>query len=337
MWTRLVAGAAAHDINNLAQGLFNLLSLASAPGTTRESLERYASLARDGIKDLRKLGTSLRALAATDSGGERQRLDLLTVEAVTELDPPPERRIDLAPLDARAVVIAPPAALRLAIQSVVRYGLAASAPAGVVAVSVARDDAAAFVFVAAPTAPATRSVVEADLGALLGGPEREFGGDAGLVLAGAAAHLAGGRASAGPAPGGGLFFKLSFPRPEEDTKNEGSQDASVRELSNAIEFPLTLPSGSPIGADQLPSYVPGSRREVPAATAASRRTVNTEVSYSQARADTLREFERTYLEELMRVTEGNLSAAARRSGIDRSNLRRMLRQLGINYASTGGN
>jgi DNA-binding NtrC family response regulator len=61
------------------------------------------------------------------------------------------------------------------------------------------------------------------------------------------------------------------------------------------------------------------------------------VSYSQARADTLRRFERSYLEELMRMTDGNLSAAARRSGIDRSNLRRMLRQLGISYASAAGN
>jgi transcriptional regulator of acetoin/glycerol metabolism len=57
--------------------------------------------------------------------------------------------------------------------------------------------------------------------------------------------------------------------------------------------------------------------------------VNLDVSYSQARADLLRDFDRAYLDELMRATDGNLSAAARRSGIDRSNLRRMLRQLGL--------
>jgi transcriptional regulator of acetoin/glycerol metabolism len=51
--------------------------------------------------------------------------------------------------------------------------------------------------------------------------------------------------------------------------------------------------------------------------------------YSQARADLLRDFDRTYLQALMTASEGNLSAAARRSGIDRSNLRRMLRQHGL--------
>jgi two-component system response regulator HydG len=108
---------------------------------------------------------------------------------------------------------------------------------------------------------------------------------------------------------------------------------NVRELSNAIEFALTLSSGAVIDAEQLPSYVPASRREAlgPAA-APPRAVINTEITYSQARADTLRDFERGYLEELMRVTEGNLSAAARRSGIDRSNLRRMLRQHGIAYS-----
>jgi two-component system response regulator HydG len=113
---------------------------------------------------------------------------------------------------------------------------------------------------------------------------------------------------------------------------------NVRELSNAIEFALTLTTGDVIGPDALPSYVPSSRREVTAAAgrpAAAPAAVNLDVSYSQARADLLRDFDRAYLEELMRATEGNLSAAARRSGIDRSNLRRMLRQLGL-ATPTGG-
>jgi DNA-binding NtrC family response regulator len=103
---------------------------------------------------------------------------------------------------------------------------------------------------------------------------------------------------------------------------------NVRELSNAIEFALTLTSGEVVDADQLPSYVPA-RREAPPVPVGARAPANIDVSYSQARTDVLREFDRAYLEELMRATGGNLSAAARRSGIDRSNLRRMLRQLGI--------
>ncbi len=103
---------------------------------------------------------------------------------------------------------------------------------------------------------------------------------------------------------------------------------NVRELSNAIEFALTLTAGDVIAAEQLPSYVPAPR-EAAARPKGPGAAVNIDVSYSQARTDVLRDFDRGYLEELMRATEGNLSAASRRSGIDRSNLRRMLRLLGI--------
>jgi two-component system, NtrC family, response regulator HydG len=115
---------------------------------------------------------------------------------------------------------------------------------------------------------------------------------------------------------------------------------NVRELANAIEFALTLSKGDLIEAHHLPSYVPSGQEQTGAGTAAgagagaarsskSARPVTLEVPYSEARAEVLREFDRAYLEELMQATGGNLSAASRRSGIDRSNLRRMLRQLGI--------
>jgi hypothetical protein len=221
MWTRLVAGAAAHDINNLAQGLSNLLSLAAAPTATREALDRYAGLARDGLKELRQLAIDLRALANAQANAEAQRLDVVAVEAVTDVEAPNDKSIDVSPLDASALVAAPGPALRLAVQAVVRYSVAASAPRAAISVSVAREGDTATVVVAAPSAPPPLSPVEADLGALLGGAEREFGGDAGLVLAGAATHLCGGHASAGPAPGGGLRFKLSFPRAEEGQRDGG--------------------------------------------------------------------------------------------------------------------
>ncbi len=120
---------------------------------------------------------------------------------------------------------------------------------------------------------------------------------------------------------------------------------NVRELSNAIEFALTLTSGDVIGPEALPSYVPAKREAAAPARpegdagvpsvglGALGASVSPDVTYSQARADVLRDFDRAYLEELMRATDGNLSAAARRSGIDRSNLRRMLRQLGLVPAS----
>jgi two-component system response regulator HydG len=110
---------------------------------------------------------------------------------------------------------------------------------------------------------------------------------------------------------------------------------NVREVQNAIEFALTLSKGDVIEAHHLPSYVPsgqeggGSGASSARAPAKTTRDVSLDVPYSEARAEVLREFDRAYLEELMQATDGNLSAASRRSGIDRSNLRRMLRQLGL--------
>jgi two-component system response regulator HydG len=111
---------------------------------------------------------------------------------------------------------------------------------------------------------------------------------------------------------------------------------NVRELANAIEFALTLCKGDVIDAQHLPSYVPSAA--VPPVTPAGSNghQVNLDVPYSEARAQVLRDFDRAYLEELMQATAGNLSAAARRSGIDRSNLRRLLRQMGIDHAGGTG-
>ena len=41
------------------------------------------------------------------------------------------------------------------------------------------------------------------------------------------------------------------------------------------------------------------------------------------------EFDRRYFEQLLRYTRGNLSEASRYSGVDRSNLRRILREVGL--------
>ncbi|MCC6812220.1 MAG: sigma-54-dependent Fis family transcriptional regulator [Deltaproteobacteria bacterium] len=52
-------------------------------------------------------------------------------------------------------------------------------------------------------------------------------------------------------------------------------------------------------------------------------------NYSAQRRDLVQHFEQRYLELLLARTGGNLSQAARLSGIDRSNLRRMLREHGL--------
>jgi two-component system response regulator HydG len=110
---------------------------------------------------------------------------------------------------------------------------------------------------------------------------------------------------------------------------------NVRELGNTVEHAATLCTGTLIEAEHLPSYVTsgsparGQRRALaqPGAVGSASST-----PYSEARTQLLDDFERRYLEDLLVACEGNLSEASRRSGIDRSNLRRMLRRHNIKAA-----
>lgn len=57
--------------------------------------------------------------------------------------------------------------------------------------------------------------------------------------------------------------------------------------------------------------------------------------YSAARSALIKNFDVRYLQGLMRATRGNISEASRRSGIDRANLRRMLKHHGISPVDFG--
>jgi DNA-binding NtrC family response regulator len=46
-------------------------------------------------------------------------------------------------------------------------------------------------------------------------------------------------------------------------------------------------------------------------------------------AQALAEFERTYIERMLRMSGGNIARAARVAGVDRSNFRRLLKRHGI--------
>jgi len=49
-------------------------------------------------------------------------------------------------------------------------------------------------------------------------------------------------------------------------------------------------------------------------------------SYATAKEQALRRFEKSYVEALMRACDSNISAAARKAGMDRSNFKRVLRK-----------
>jgi signal transduction histidine kinase len=214
MWTRLIAGAAAHDINNLTQSLFNLLALAASPTASPEALARYDQLARDGLKQLERLSADLRALAHSNEEARPRRMDLVCGDVLTEIEPPPDRTLAAAPMATTGFVLGAGAALRLAIRGPIHYGLAASRSGGAVGLGVSVNATTVVVEVNAPEA-STALGEPRPFEEILTGPGRELRGDFGLVLSGAIAREYGGELWAGRAAVGGLAFKINFPRAEE--------------------------------------------------------------------------------------------------------------------------
>jgi two-component system response regulator HydG len=102
---------------------------------------------------------------------------------------------------------------------------------------------------------------------------------------------------------------------------------NVRELENAIERAVVLCHGETITPADLPPAVTGRTapliREVPAGGDDASWL---SVSYAAAKEQALRRFEKGYVEVLMRACDNNISAAARKAGMDRSNFKRVLRK-----------
>ncbi len=102
---------------------------------------------------------------------------------------------------------------------------------------------------------------------------------------------------------------------------------NVRELENAIERAVVLCRGEAVTAADLPPAVTGRTaplvREVPVN---GDEAVWLTMSYAAAKEQALRRFEKGYVETLMRHCDSNISAAARKAGMDRSNFKRVLRK-----------
>jgi DNA-binding NtrC family response regulator len=62
-------------------------------------------------------------------------------------------------------------------------------------------------------------------------------------------------------------------------------------------------------------------------------TVNIELPFKEAKAQVIDNFEREYLRAQLKRYEGNLSAAARSSEVDRKHFRELLRKHGLRESS----
>src|SRR5882724_13074169 len=98
---------------------------------------------------------------------------------------------------------------------------------------------------------------------------------------------------------------------------------NIRELENAIERAAIMTSDDIVTALALPA-------QFRTLSARPRPRPLVDLSFNEARS----RFERGYLDQVLEESGGNLSQAARRSGMDRSNFRRLLERHGVRSAQS---
>jgi DNA-binding NtrC family response regulator len=101
---------------------------------------------------------------------------------------------------------------------------------------------------------------------------------------------------------------------------------NVRELMNVIQRAVLLGDGQRLQLGSLGRALPGAVTAEPALQMAADFTLP---SYSNARAEALRNFEQQYLEAVMTTATGNVSRAARLAGKERRAMGKLLKRHGI--------
>ncbi|MBD3236684.1 MAG: response regulator [Candidatus Eisenbacteria bacterium] len=101
----------------------------------------------------------------------------------------------------------------------------------------------------------------------------------------------------------------------QDALGTHAWPGNIRELRNTIERAVIRCER---GELDLPDLFSGSGAEPPVA-----------LPYDEAKEQVLRAFKRDYLIAQLRATEGNVTAAAERSGLKRQSLQRMLQECGV--------
>ncbi|HTJ45771.1 MAG TPA: sigma-54 dependent transcriptional regulator [Kofleriaceae bacterium] len=102
---------------------------------------------------------------------------------------------------------------------------------------------------------------------------------------------------------------------------------NVRELENTIMGALALRAGDSIETSALPARILEAAR--PAAQPGAAPSIDTDQVLAEAKRRAMIDFERAYLTRVLDQTKGNVAEAARRTGVDRSNFRRLLHRHGI--------
>ncbi len=98
-----------------------------------------------------------------------------------------------------------------------------------------------------------------------------------------------------------------------------SWPGNVRELFNVVSHVATLTEGPEIDVAHLPARVRGTQQEVGL-------SFNEHLSFKDAKERLLEAFEREYLGQLLKRCEGNVSRAARESGLHRKSIERLMKK-----------
>ncbi len=99
-----------------------------------------------------------------------------------------------------------------------------------------------------------------------------------------------------------------------------SWPGNVRELENAIERSVVMAKGDTVTVSDLPDSVVKSERLFVSHSASF------DLPFAEAKKKMVENFERDYVKEVLRKAGGNVSEAARRAALDRSNFRRIIKK-----------
>jgi two-component system response regulator HydG len=101
---------------------------------------------------------------------------------------------------------------------------------------------------------------------------------------------------------------------------------NVRELENVVQRAVVLASGEVVTIDLLPA-------SMRAARAVPEPPRSFELPFARAKQAAIDDFERRYLEDVLRRAAGRVAEAARLCGLDKSNFRRLIRRHRLNVAT----
>jgi len=130
------------------------------------------------------------------------------------------------------------------------------------------------------------------------------------------------------------LLRRSSPRPvrlspaAERALLEHPWPGNVRELRNVLEHAAIFCRGGVILPEDLPLALPGTRGTAPAGSGPGAPALREGETLAEARRRVLDELERRAIAEALAATGGNVTAAARRLGLHRQSLQRLLRRYG---------